>query len=205
MTEDEARAWVREHYGVSRETRLANFAELVVQENERQNLVSPASVREMWSRHLVDSAQLERLGHRDDPGLWIDIGSGAGFPGLVVALLTDRPVLLAEPRRRRAEFLATAAGIMGCQNVEVLQSKIEAVPARTAVTISARAVAAIPSLFKAAIHLANDDTVWVFPKGRNAEIEVAEARGAWHGTFHVEQSITQPNSAIVIATGVRSR
>ena len=111
MDEAAARAWVEREFDVPRETmaRLDAFARLLREENERQNLVSRASLDRLWQRHIADSAQL--LGFAPSPGAsWLDLGTGAGFPGLIVAALHRGPVTLVEERRLRADFLRRARG-----------------------------------------------------------------------------------------------
>lgn len=204
MTEEEAREWVRARFGVPRETLLERFAAILREESARQNLISASTLESIWSRHLVDSAQLIPLADMDGP--WIDIGTGAGLPGLVVAALTDRDVTLVEPRTKRVTFLKEAAEALGLTNVTVAGSRIEAhKPSRPAAIISARAVAPLYELFASAGHCTDSSTVWLLPKGRNAESEVEATRGAWQGVFHVEPSITSPDSGIVIARKVRPR
>lgn len=205
MTEGEARTWIATRYGVPRETLLAAFADMVIAESAEQNLVSASSLASLWHRHIVDSAQL--LDWDDGAGdtLWVDIGTGAGFPGMVVALLTERPVMLIEPRRRRADFLQRAVDALGVAvRITIAASRVEQVVASAGV-ISARAVAALPELLGSAAHLATKDTIWLLPKGRRAREEVAAARQTWHGVFHVEQSITETGSLIVKAKGVSRR
>lgn len=206
MTEDDARRWVRDRYGVSRETEIARFVDMVVDETAKQNLVSRATIEAIWTRHVVDSAQLLDLLPADSgEGLWVDIGTGAGFPGMVIALLTDRRVALVEPRRKRAEFLAQSVLALGiADRVDVHARRIEQLSLDAAV-ISARAVAALPELLGAARGVATRRTVWLLPKGINAREEVAAARRTWHGSFHVEPSITQPGSLVIVATDVSAR
>lgn len=202
MTEEEAREWVRSRFGVSRETLLARFAAILREESARQNLVSASTLDSIWSRHLVDSAQLVPLAEIGGP--WIDIGSGAGLPGLVVAVLTDRDVTLVEPRAKRVTFLREAASALSLTNVTVAGSRIETYKAaRPAAIISARAVAPLYELFAGARHCTDSSTIWLLPKGRNVESEVEAARGAWQGVFHVEPSITSEDSGIVVARKVR--
>ena len=204
MIEEEARAWIRECWGVSRETLLADFADLVLKESSQQNLISAASMPEIWTRHVVDSAQLIPLAG-DQDGAWLDIGSGAGFPGMIVACLRESPITLCEPRTKRAEFLADAAQALGLDDrVTVTPTKVERLTGAYPV-ISARAVAPLESLFAIGGHLADRATRWVLPKGKRAAEEVAQARKSWHGSFHVEQSITDPDAQIVVATNVRRR
>lgn len=207
MTEDEARAWVRDRFGVSRETALEAFSGLLREENDRQNLVAASTLDSIWTRHLVDSAQLVPLAAEAPAGVWIDIGSGAGLPGLVAALLVERRFVLAEPRAKRVDFLRRAAAALGIESrVTIEPKRIESlVAAKPAALISARAVAELGQLFGAARHCTDSSTIWLLPKGRNAQSEVEAARRTWQGVFHVEPSITQPDSGIVIARGVRRR
>jgi 16S rRNA (guanine527-N7)-methyltransferase len=206
MTEEEARAWVRQRFGVPRETLLDRYAAIVRDEAARQNLVSASTLDQFWSRHIVDSAQLVPLAG-DGGGLWIDVGSGAGLPGMVVAALTERPMVLVEPRTKRAEFLRTTAEALGLQaHVTVAASRVETYgPPTRAAVISARAVAELSALLLSARHCTDSSTVWLLPKGRNAQSEVEAARRAWQGVFHVEPSITQPDSGIVVAREVRRK
>lgn len=204
MTEEEARQWVRDRFDVSRETLLERYADILRDESTRQNLIAASTLPELWNRHLVDSAQLIPLAQGDGP--WLDIGSGAGLPGIVVAILTDREVTLVEPRAKRVEFLRTTADALGLKNVTVAASRIAVYkPAKKAAVISARAVAPLYELFGHAHHLADSSTIWLLPKGRNAESELEATRGAWQGAFHVEPSITSPDSGIVVARGVKLR
>ncbi len=108
MTEEEAQAWLRAEYDVSRETwqQLETFSALLRDEMQRQNLISKASADSLWSRHIVDSAQLLRYAPTPEPGkVWLDLGTGAGFPGIIIAILTPYRVQMVESRKRRAEFL----------------------------------------------------------------------------------------------------
>jgi 16S rRNA (guanine527-N7)-methyltransferase len=205
MTEAEARQWLRDRQGVSRETLLERFVAMLRQEAERQNLIARSTLDQMWLRHIVDSAQL--LNHAGDrEGLWIDIGTGAGLPGIVIAILRDGPIRMVEPRRRRVEFLNQVVESLALTNADIVLGRIETAPKDgPAAIISARAVAGLPELFAAAQGHADQSTRWVLPKGQSAQSEVAAARGTWQGVFHVEPSITDPQSGIVIANKVRPR
>ncbi len=207
MTEEEARHWVRETFGVSRETLLERFGALLVAESKHQNLIAASTIDTLWTRHLVDSAQLIPLAGNAPRGAWIDIGAGAGLPGIVVAILVERPVVLVEPRARRVAFLREVADALGLtKRVTVQQSRIEAYhPTNRAAVISARAVAELSTLLASALHCSDSGTLWVLPKGRNAQSEVEAAAANWQGAFHVERSITEPASGVVIAQGVRPR
>ena len=189
---------------VSRETfeRLEAYAALLREESQRQNLVSLSTLEALWERHILDSAQLVRFEPQRGAS-WADIGSGAGLPGLVVACLIDGPVTLIEPRRLRADFLHRAAESLGL-DVTVATMKAERAGGEHDV-ITARAVKPLSDLLRISQHLSTRKTVWALPKGRSAQSELVEARRAWQGAFHVEQSVTDPESYIVVATGVRAR
>jgi 16S rRNA (guanine527-N7)-methyltransferase len=199
MTEDDARKWLRENDVSTKQLRsLERYVAILTTENARQNLIAPATVPSIWARHIVDSAQLM---FASQCGLWTDIGSGAGLPGLVIAILRREPMLLVEPRRKRAEFLIETATELGLGNVSVEQRDVRKVAARANV-ISARAVAPTGAIFDMAGHLAGPKTRWVLPKGRNALNELETAREQWQAMFHVEPSVTEGGSMIIVATGV---
>jgi len=189
---------------VSRETfeKLELYAALLREESARQNLVSAATLDDLWERHIVDSAQLLRY-EPQALASWLDIGSGAGLPGIVVACLAEGAVTLVEPRRLRADFLHKVVESLRL-DASVLCAKVERVEGRFDV-ITARAVAALPRLLKISAHLSTGKTVWALPKGRGALAELAEARRTWQGDFRVEPSVTDDDSYVVVATKVRAR
>ena len=189
---------------VSRETieRLHAYSACLREENSRQNLVSSSTLDHLWTRHILDSAQLLRFEPFPEAA-WCDIGSGAGLPGIVVACLADGPVTLVEPRRLRAEFLHRVADSLKL-DVVVVQAKAERAVGSFDI-ITARAVANLAQLLKISAHLSTRKTVWALPKGRTAREELVEARHSWQGAFHVEQSLTDIDAGIVIATDVRPK
>ena len=189
---------------VSRETyeQLGRFVDLLLAENERQNLVAAASIPELWTRHILDAAQL--LGLAGEGGRWCDIGSGPGLPGLVIAILGGRPMTLIEPRRLRAEFLRRTVAELGLEEVAVADCKVERLEGKFD-RITARAVANLDRLFGMACHLAHSETKWVLPKGESAKSELAAAQRTWQGRFRLMPSRTHPASAIVIAEHVQRR
>lgn len=189
---------------VSRETfeKLEAYVALLKAENERQNLVSAATLVRVWERHILDSAQLVRFEPHSGAS-WIDLGSGAGLPGIVIACLVEGPVTLVEPRRLRADFLHKAAeslqieATVVCTKAQCVEGKFE--------VITARAVAPLGKLLEISRHLSTRNTVWALPKGRSAQRELAEARRAWQGEFHVERSVTDEGSFIIVGIGVRAK
>lgn len=202
MTEDDARDWIARHCGVSRETisQLDAYAAAVRAGQESQNLVSARTLPDFWSRHIVDSAQLILLGQK---GSWLDIGSGAGIPGIVIAILTGGPVILVEPRARRAQFLQETAEKLGLSNVRTVQSTVQKLVANPVDNITARAVAALPALVEMASPHAHKETIWVLPKGKSAESELASLPRAWQGAWTIHRSVTDPDSNILVGRNVK--
>jgi 16S rRNA (guanine527-N7)-methyltransferase len=191
---------------VSRETfdLLQRYAELLRDESARQNLVAASTLESLWERHILDSAQLVRF-EPFDGASWADIGSGAGLPGLVVAGLVEGPVLLIEPRRLRAEFLERCVAELGLGNrVAVAASKVEGATGRFD-AITARAVASVDKLLQLSTHLSTRNSLWVLPKGRSAQSELAEARRHWHCEAETVPSFTDPDSEILVLRNVKPR
>jgi 16S rRNA (guanine527-N7)-methyltransferase len=207
MTEDEARTWLEGTLHVPRETcdRLSLFLSFLKEEALSQNLVARSTLETLWSRHVVDSAQLIPLASPAKGG-WVDLGSGAGFPGLIVAAITGAQVTLVEERRKRVEFLARAIDILGIAGTtSIFAGRVETIPAATFDVISARAFAPLDKLFAIAARLSRPQTIWLLPKGRSAQAELDAARVTWQGVFRLEPSVTDPDSAILIARNVRPR
>ena len=202
---DEAEA--KRRLDVPRETieRLEAFAALLRQENERQNLVSRASLETLWQRHILDSAQLARFAPATARS-WLDLGTGAGFPGLLMPLFHPAHMILVESRRLRADFLRSAASLLAiAARVEIVCSKVEAMPSRLVDAISARAFAPLPRLLALAERFSGPATVWILPKGRNAKSELDAARSSWQGDFRLEPSLTDADARIVVAGRVRRK
>jgi len=185
---------------VSRETsnKLALFKELVIEGNQLQNLVSPASIADFDSRHIEDGVQLAELGK---PGTWCDVGSGAGLPGIVIAIITGAPMTLIEPRKLRADFLRESVARLGL-DARVVDLKAERVPDHFD-NITARAVAELSKLFAITEHLAQRGTRWILPKGQSAQKELAAAQQSWQGAFTLVPSRTSNAAMIVVAEGLR--
>ena len=189
---------------VSRETDMAltDFAKLLLAENERQNLISRRSADELWTRHIDDSLQL--LDHAPADGRWLDIGSGPGLPGIVLAIAGVGHITLVEPRRLRTEFLERCRDDLGLANVTIVTGKAEQLKGRFDV-VTARAVATLDKLFAIGTPLIAPEGRWVLPKGRSAEKELVEARATWQGDFQLKTSRTDPDARILVAEQVRRR
>ncbi|MCC6918140.1 MAG: 16S rRNA (guanine(527)-N(7))-methyltransferase RsmG [Alphaproteobacteria bacterium] len=180
--------------------RLAAYEAILRQTNAHTNLVSPGSLAELWRRHLLDSAQLVPLIPETTRSL-IDIGSGAGLPGLVIAAL--RPALqvtLIESIEKKCAFLSAAAKAMGLTKVAVRRGRAEAVEGLTADVITARAVAPIGTLLGYLGGLTRKGTLCLFPKGRTAGDELTEARRSWRIEAELIPSRSDPSGSIVAIT-----
>ena len=198
-SESAARDWLKllpEWDAVAQE-RLELLESLLGAENQRQNLVSAASLDSIWLRHIADSAQL--LGHvpRETSSPWLDLGTGAGFPGLVIAVL--RPeirIVFVESRARRAEWLESVRSTLALDRAEVFAGRLETLPDQKFRVISARAFAPLPKLLDLSARFSTSDTQWLLPKGRSAAQELQELRG-WHHKFHVEQSLSDAEAGLI--------
>jgi len=206
VTEEEAIYWLQARLDVPRETfeRLEAFVALLIAETCNQNLIAASTLSLIWSRHVVDSAQLLPLAPPSGP--WVDLGTGAGFPGLIVAILSQRDVVLVESRPRRSQFLSSVIEKLDLgSRCTVAAARAEAVPARAFAVISARAFAPLDRLLDIGTRFADDETHWLLPKGRNAKAELDAVLGTWQGSFRIEPSVTDPDSAIIVAGQVRRR
>lgn len=198
MTEDEARAWLAARYQSAAISRLEQFVDLLISEARSQSLIARSTLDNIWARHIVDSAQLLSLasGQR-----WLDVGSGAGLPGIVLTILHDGPVTLVEPRRRRADFLVRVIGTMCLTGATVEQRYVQRISGVFDV-ITARAVSAVSDLLHWTEHLVSRETVYVLPRGRGANLDMAAIPNLWQGTFHVEQSVTDSDAAVLVINNV---
>jgi 16S rRNA (guanine527-N7)-methyltransferase len=190
---------------VSRETsnKIARYAELLRKEAEHQNLIAASTSNELWNRHIIDSAQLYPLAP-ENARTWIDVGSGAGLPGIVLAALSEQSFTLCEPRRLRHEFLATVVEELALTNATVAAKRIEHVTGAFDV-ITARALAPLSKLLGITAHLSHPGTRWLLPKGRNAKSELAEAERSWHYEVRAEPSRTDADSHILLLSNVRAK
>ncbi|KPH57438.1 MULTISPECIES: 16S rRNA (guanine(527)-N(7))-methyltransferase RsmG [unclassified Novosphingobium] len=200
-TEDEARDWLRALPECDDDAwvRLETLVAMLVEENRQQNLVSAASLDQVWLRHIVDSAQLlPHVPRGTSP--WLDLGTGAGFPGLVIAALRPEcEVVMVESRNRRIEWLDRARIAMGLEKARVVGQRLELVESVPVGVISARAFAPLEKLLTLSARFSTSDTVWLLPKGRSAKQELDDLR-KWRHMFHVEQSLTDPQAGIIVGT-----
>ena len=197
-SEGEARAFVAERCDPAAMARLERLIGLLKEENTRQNLVSAGSLESVWQRHIADSVQLLDYVPRETAP-WLDLGTGAGFPGFAIAAARpDLPFVLVESRKRRIEWLRSVADELGLTNCRVEGARLESVRAFPSAVISARAFAPLDKLIGLARRFSTSDTVWLLPKGRSAAQEVASLPKRLQSAFHVEQSVTDADSGIVV-------
>ena len=195
-------------FRVSRETgaRLQIYLDLLAFWQKSINLVAPKSLPEAWHRHVADSAQLLDLGSPN--GLWIDFGAGAGFPGLVIAILRAEigggPVSLVESDQRKCAFLSDVVrrtGIAKLIAVDIVNQRIESPATRAklagAGVVSARAVAPLTSLLALSAPLFGPDTIGLFPKGRGIDTELAQATTEWNFRHRLVPSRVDREGVIV--------
>ncbi len=200
-------AFLFEPNDVSRETmaRLLEFSELVQHWTRRINLVSTSDRSLLWDRHIRDSAQLFNIA-QPNWRLWLDFGSGAGFPGIVIAIMaqqsaTDRRIVLVESDLRKATFLRTAIRQFQL-NAVVHANRIADIAPQNADVISARALAALPTLIGLAQPHLSVSGVCLFPKGRQVAAEIEAARREWRFDLTSIPSRTDPDATILRLKGL---
>lgn len=206
--DDAARAAVERM--VSRETlrRLDIIADLLRKWQKTINLVAPATLPDVWSRHIADSLQL--INHVPaDAARWVDLGSGGGFPGLVVAAaLAERPgaeIHLVESDTRKSAFLreaARAAELPASVHAQRIEQVSQALAPGTQV-VSARALAPLPKLLELAEPFLAAGALGVFPKGRDAERELTEARKGWTLDCDLRASVSDREAQVLLVRSAR--
>ena len=194
---------------VSRETflRLKEYEKLLFKWNAKINLVSKSTLDNFWNRHVLDSAQfLSSVGEK--AGKWVDLGSGGGLPGLVVAILSDEielvnKLFLVEADVRKAVFLKTVCRELGLK-VEVYNNRIQELPLMSANVVSARALAPLTTLCLYAKNHLEKDGVAVFAKGENWKSELVEAQKKWIFSYEAVKSTLHEGSVVLVLRGIKS-
>jgi 16S rRNA (guanine527-N7)-methyltransferase len=186
---------------VSRETleRLRRFDDLLLKWQARVNLIGPGTVPDRWRRHFLDSAQLAVLAKGAS---WADLGSGAGFPGLVLAAMGVGHVRLHESDLKKATFLGEAIRALGL-DAAVEAKRIEAVESRPMDVVTARALAPLAALLGLAERFCHSDTILLFPKGQDVDAELTEATKYWRMEVDRLPSRSDPKGVILRITRLR--
>lgn len=196
-----ARAFVEGLTDAAGMLRLEALSAALINENQRQNLISRPSEAQMWVRHIADSAQLLRFVPRETPSRpWLDLGTGAGFPGLVIAALRPEwKIVLVESRGRRVEWLEHMVRELDLGNCRVEGRRLELVEPFKASVISARAFAPLEKLLSLSAPFSTKATTYLLPKGRSAAQELQAMPRKIRGMFHVEQSLTDEEAGIIVS------
>ena len=188
---------------VSRETweQLEHFVDLLLMRQQQTNLIASSTIPRLWTRHVADSLQLLALA--PDARRWIDLGSGGGFPGLVIACALageqGAEVHLVESTQKKAAFLRAAAAELSLSAIvhaQRIEDFVSATPERFDV-VTARAVAPLDKLIGYAIPLLKRGTVGLFPKGQDVEAELTQAAKSWRIEADLVPSRTDVRSRIV--------
>ena len=194
---------------VSRETfsLLERLAALVEKWNKSINLISKSTVPNLWDRHILDSVQIY-YATQVSFKRWLDIGSGAGFPGLVLAILAkekniDGEIILVESDKRKCAFLYTVRRDLNL-NLSIINKRIEECDPQNADIISARALANLTKLFDLSFNHKCENTTFIFPKGRSWQEELVAAEKTWNFSWKAVNSITD-SQAVVLKIGELSR
>ncbi len=200
-TEEQAKAFCAERCDAEAMERLDRFIALLAMENSRQNLISSASLDHVWQRHIADSIQLlDHVPRETSP--WLDLGSGAGLPGLVLAMVRpDLQIGLVESRRKRIEWLERVAEEFGLSNCTVHGSRLELVESSEIAVITARAFAPLGKLLDLSARFSTRSTTWLLPKGRSGAQELSQQPTKIRAMFHVEHSVTDAEAGILVGTG----
>jgi 16S rRNA (guanine527-N7)-methyltransferase len=196
---------------VSRETleRLDRFVALLLTWQRTINLIAPSTIPQLWTRHVADSLQL--IAHAPNARVWVDLGSGGGFPGMVIACtLADTPgamVHLVESNSKKAAFLREAARVTGSpatihamrieKFVDSLAGPVDAV--------TARALASLKLLLDQSFRMVNVGAVGIFPKGQDVASELTEASKYWNIVNDLVSSLTDPAGRIVVVRALERR
>ena len=195
--------------GVSRETfqKISGYLDLLDRWRERINLIGPGEGRHLWRRHVLDSLQLVEQISSEDKSV-ADLGSGAGFPGLILACaLAERPgaaVTLVEKSPRKSEFLRAAGKELGLP-VSVLTIRLEDAPGALFDVVTARALAPLPKLLGFAASWLKPSGKALLMKGRDTATELAEAREAWTFDLSILDSQSSPEGRVLKVSSLRPR
>lgn len=194
-TENEARERALAPLSPDAVHHLETFVALLREWGKTHNLIGRHEFDRIWTRHVLDSLALAPL---LNDGALIDLGSGAGFPGLVLALTQpDRRVTLVESSRRKAGFLSHVAGVTGVP-VTVRPARIEAQPDEVFPNVSARALAPLSTLLTLSARFFGTETVGLFPKGREAATELSDAQTRHAFDAELVKSATDPDAAVIV-------
>lgn len=188
---------------VSRETfqRLLLYEKLLIEYNKKINLISRSSNEEIWVRHFLDSAQLFSLLNNLESSSIIDVGSGAGFPGMVLAILGLPSLTLLDSRHKRCDFLKNVSRETKT-DVNIVWGRVETCSQKYAVII-ARAVASITKFLDLTQNIRKKHSTIVLLKGGKSNDEIEEAKRKWHFTITMKNSITSSTGRVLVLNNIQ--
>ena len=209
LSSDRARALALTPVSRETATRLDQFAALLLRWQETTNLIAPSTVPNLWTRHIADSLQLIDLA--PEAKVWVDLGSGAGFPGLVIACAlygkAGRIVHLVESNTKKAAFLraaVTATGAPALVHAQRMEKFVDSFVGKADI-VTARAVSPLRLLLGECAPLLRKGALGLFPKGQDVEAELTEASKCWNITADLVLSRTDPKGRIVVIRALEPR
>lgn len=211
---EEIYARFAEKYHVSRETflQLLDYVELLKKWQQKINLISNNTLSQIWERHIEDSMQLINYVPRGTSQI-IDIGSGGGLPGIVLAIATKLPVAMIESDMKKCIFLDEVSRQLSLVNCKSYTQRVEKAElnlmVKNNITITARAMAEINNIFGLVTNLANingiSDFTLILPKGKSAAIELDKTKKDWLFEVNSHPSITDPEASILVINNLKGK
>ncbi|MAP25110.1 MAG: 16S rRNA (guanine(527)-N(7))-methyltransferase RsmG [Rickettsiales bacterium] len=188
---------------VSRETRakLIKYVNLLEKENDKYNLVGQSTLADVWCRHILDSIQLQKY---LDAGSLVDVGAGAGFPGMVLAIIGAESVALVDSVTKKINFLRLVSRETETQ-VDIIHDRVENIRDRKFDQITCRAFASLNKIFSLTENIKKTSTRYVLLKGEKYKEEIKEAEKFWNFTFKTQKSITDERGVILIIENICKR
>lgn len=200
--EDEARAFVAERCSDEDFIKVARFANSLIAETANQNLIAKGSITTIWQRHIADSAQLIDFVPRETME-WLDLGSGAGFPGIVLAIMRPGCTFhLVESRKMRIKWLERSVTDLNLSNCRIHGSSLQNIESFPVDIITARAFAPMRKLLELSTRFSTAPTTWLLPKGQSAAQELESLKPKARKMFHVEQSATDSSAGILVGSKI---
>jgi len=193
-------------FNVSRETlkRLEQYVELISKWSAKINLIGKSTRDEIWNRHIIDSLQLSE--YTSNHKTIVDLGAGAGLPGLVIAIQqSSSHVTLIESNQKKAQFMKTVVRTLDLKNVSVICDRIENVENYQADIIISRALANLDLLLQLSSKIRHQNSECVFLKGKTYTNEINAAKANWEMTIDTKQSITNNESKILVISHIKSK
>ncbi|MBH87734.1 MAG: 16S rRNA (guanine(527)-N(7))-methyltransferase RsmG [Pelagibacterales bacterium] len=185
--------------------KLEVYYGLIKSWQNKYNLIGSSTLKNTWERHFIDSAQLFSLLPEEKKKSFVyDIGSGAGFPGMVLAIMGRKDIILCESNAKKCNFLEEVKKKTGA-NVIIDNIRAEALPLNSAVAVTARAVSSLSTLLKISLPLLSKNGVCIFPKGINWKKELLFAQKRFHIDYKLVKSITSEKSSIIVINEARKK